>query len=155
TRANERAVDSLINYETVKYFNNELHETRRYDENLCRLEDANVLAQKTLALLNLGQTAIVALGATAMRWRAAAGAVGGGLTVGDLGLVHAYLLRLSSPLFFLGMMYREVKQSSTNMERLFPLLDHHSDVRDGPGAVPLPVRRPRVAFEGVRFGYDA
>jgi len=155
TRANERAVDSLINYETVKYFNNEQHEAARYDESLRRLEDANVLAQKSLALLNLGQTAIVAIGVTAMMWRAAAGVVAGALTVGDLVLVNAYLLQLSSPLFFLGMMYREVKQSITNMERLFALLDRNPDVRDRPGAVPLAARRPRVTFESVRFGYDA
>jgi ATP-binding cassette subfamily B protein len=155
TRANERAVDSLINYETVKYFNNEQHETARYDESLRRLEDANVLAQKTLALLNLGQTVIVAIGVTVMMWRAAAGVVGGSLTVGDLVLVNAYLLQLSSPLFFLGMMYREVKQSITNMERLFALLDQHPDVRDRPDAVPLVARRPRVTFESVRFGYDS
>ncbi|HXU12804.1 MAG TPA: ABC transporter ATP-binding protein/permease [Candidatus Binatia bacterium] len=155
TRANERAVDSLINYETVKYFNNEQHEAARYDESLRRLEDANVLAQKSLALLNLGQTAIVAVGVTAMMWRAAAGVVAGALTVGDLVLVNAYLLQLSSPLFFLGMMYREVKQSITNMERLFALLDRNPDVRDRPGAMPLAARRPRVTFEGVRFGYDA
>ena len=154
TRANERAVDSLINYETVKYFNNETHETVRYDESLRRLEDANVLAQKTLALLNLGQTVIVAIGVTAMMWRAAAGVVGGRLTVGDLVLVNAYLLQLSSPLFFLGMMYREVKQALTNLERLFALLDRHPDVQDRPGVVPLVTRRPRIAFEGVRFGYD-
>jgi ATP-binding cassette subfamily B protein len=154
TRANERAVDSLINYETVKYFNNERHEAARYDASLCRLEDANVLAQKSLALLNLGQTVIVAIGVTVMMWRAASGVVRGRLTVGDLVLVNAYLLQLSSPLFFLGMMYREVKQSITNMERLFALLDQHPDVRDLPGAVPLIARRPRVSFEGVRFGYD-
>jgi len=155
TRANERAVDSLLNYETVKYFNNEAHETARYDESLRRLEDANVLAQKTLALLNLGQTVIVAIGVTAMMWRAAAGVVGGRLTVGDLVLVNAYLLQLSSPLFFLGMMYREVKQSLTNMERLFGLLDQRADVQDRPGAVPLVTHRPHVTFEGVRFGYDS
>jgi ATP-binding cassette subfamily B protein len=155
TRANERAVDSLINYETVKYFNNEQHEAARYDESLRRLEDANVLAQKSLALLNLGQTGIVAVGVTAMMWRAAAGVVSGSLTVGDLVLVNAYLLQLSSPLFFLGMMYREVKQSITNMERLFALLDRHPDVQDRPGALPLAARRPRVTFEDVRFGYDA
>ncbi len=154
TRANERAVDSLLNYETVKYFNNETHETARYDESLCRLEDANVLAQKTLALLNLGQTVIVAIGVTAMMWRAAAGVVAGRLTVGDLVLVNAYLLQLSSPLFFLGMMYREVKQALTNLERLFALLDQRPDVRDRPDAVPLVAHRPRVSFEGVRFGYD-
>jgi ATP-binding cassette subfamily B protein len=154
TRANERAVDSLLNYETVKYFNNEAHETARLDESLRRLEDANVLSQKTLALLNLGQTLIVTFGVTAMMWRAAAGVVAGRLTVGDLVLVNAYLLQLSSPLFFLGMMYREVKQALTNLERLFALLDQNPDVRDRPGAVPLVVGRPRLAFETVRFGYD-
>src|SRR6266581_3066068 len=145
---------ALINYETVKYFNNEKHETARYDESLCRLEDANVLAQKTLALLNLGQTVIVAIGVTVMMWRAAAGVVGGRLTVGDLVLVNAYLLQLSSPLFFLGMMYREVKQALTNLGRLFALLDQNLDVRDLPDAVPLVARRPRVGFDGVHFGYD-
>jgi len=154
TRANERAVDSLLNYETVKYFNNERHETARYDDSLRRLEDANVLSQKTLAALNLGQTLIVAIGVTAMMWLAAAGVVAGRLTVGDLVLVNAYLLQLSSPLHFLGMMYREVKQALTNLERLFALLDQNADVRDRPGAVPLVVRRPRLTFEAVRFGYD-
>jgi len=154
TRANERAVDSLLNYETVKYFNNERHETARYDESLCRLEDANVMSQKTMAVLNLGQTLIVAVGVTAMMWRAAAGVVAGAMTVGDLVLVNAYLLQLSSPLHFLGMMYREVKQALTNMERLFSLLAENADVRDRPGAAPLAARRPRLAFEAVRFGYD-
>jgi ATP-binding cassette, subfamily B, heavy metal transporter len=154
TRANERAVDSLLNYETVKYFNNEAHETARLDESLRRLEDANVLSQKTLALLNLGQTLIVTLGVTAMMWRASAGVVAGRLTVGDLVLVNAYLLQLSSPLFFLGMMYREVKQALTNLERLFALLEQSPDVRDRPGAVPLVAGRPRLSFEAVRFGYD-
>jgi ATP-binding cassette subfamily B protein len=154
TRANERAVDSLLNYETVKYFNNERHETARLDESLRRLEDANVRSQKALALLNLGQTLIVAVGVTGMMWRAAAGVVAQRLTVGDLVLVNAYVLQLSSPLNYLGMMYREVKQSLTNMERLFRLLDQNPDVRDRPGAVPLVVTRPRLAFEEVRFGYD-
>jgi ATP-binding cassette subfamily B protein len=154
TRANERAVDSLLNYETVKYFNNERHETERLDESLRRLEDANVRSQKALALLNLGQTLIVAVGVTAMMWRAAAGVVAARLTVGDLVLVNAYVLQLSSPLNYLGMMYREVKQSLTNMERLFALLDRNPDVRDRPGAVPLAVTQPRLQFEAVRFGYD-
>jgi len=154
TRANERTVDSLLNYETVKYFNNEGHETARLDESLRRLEDANVLSQKSLAVLNLGQTLIVSVGVTAMMWLAASGVVAGRLTVGDLVLVNAYLLQLSSPLFFLGMMYREVKQALTNMERLFALLDRNPDVRDRPGAPALSVGRPRLAFESVRFGYD-
>lgn len=154
TRANERAVDSLLNYETVKYFGNEEHEARRYDDNLVRLENAQVKSRKTLAVLNLGQTAIVAIGVTAMMWRAAAGVVAGTMTIGDLVLVNAYLLQLSAPLNMLGMMYREVKQAFTNLERLFGLLDERQDVQDRAGAVPLRVSRPRVAFENVRFGYD-
>jgi ATP-binding cassette subfamily B protein len=97
---------------------------------------------------------IVSMGVTAMMWRAAAGVVAGRMTVGDLVLVNAYLLQLASPLHFLGMMYREVKQALTNMERLFSLLDQSLDVRDRPGAVTLTVRRPRLTFEAVRFGYD-
>ncbi len=154
TRANERAVDSLLNYETVKYFNNEAHEAARYDERLRDLEDARVMAQKTLAVLNLGQTVAVSIGVTAMMWRAAAGVVAGELTVGDLVLVNAYLLQLSAPLFLLGMVYREFKQALVNMERLFGLLDEARDVQDRPGAVPLSVTCPRIRFEAVRFGYD-
>ena len=154
TRANERAVDSLLNYETVKYFNNEAHEAARYDERLHELEDARVMAQKTLAVLNLGQTVVVSIGVTAMMWRAAAGVVAGRLTVGDLVLVNAYLLQLSAPLFLLGMVYREFKQALVNMERLFGLLDEPRDVQDRPGAVALAVTRPRIHFEAVRFGYD-
>ncbi|MSR15311.1 MAG: ABC transporter ATP-binding protein/permease [Gammaproteobacteria bacterium] len=155
TRANERAVDSLLNYETVKYFNNEAHEARRYDQNLRHLENAQVKSIKTLALLNLGQTTIVAIGVTAMMWRAAAGVVAGKMTIGDLVLVNAYLLQLSAPLFVLGMMYREVKQALTNMERLFGLLDERLDVQDAANAETLVTSRPRVNFEQVRFAYDA
>ena len=154
TRASERAVDSLLNYETVKYFNNEAHEAARYDANLGRLENARVRATTSLAMLNLGQTVVVALGVTAMMWRAADGVVRGTLTIGDLVLVNAYLLQLSAPLFLLGMMYREVKQALTDMERLFRLLDEPQDVRDRPGARPLVTQRPRIRFDGVRFGYD-
>ena len=154
TKANERAVDSLLNYETVKYFGNEDHEARRYDENLQRLENASVMSRKTLAVLNLGQTAIVALGVSAMMWRAAAGVVAGEMTVGDLVLVNAYLLQLSAPLNMLGMMYREVKQAMTNLERLFGLLDERQDVQDRAGAVPLHATQPSVRFERVRFAYD-
>jgi len=154
TRANERAVDSLLNYETVKYFNNEAHEAARYDENLLHLENARVKATKSLALLNLGQTTVVAIGVTAMMWRAAAGVVAGELTVGDLVLVNAYLLQLSAPLFMLGVMCREVKQDLTSMERLFGLLDERQDARDAEQAVALNARQPRVQFERVHFGYD-
>ncbi len=154
TRANERAVDSLLNYETVKYFNNEGHEAARYDENLRHLENAKVKATTSLAVLNLGQAVVVAIGVTAMMWLAADGVVAGNLTVGDLVLVNAYLLQLSAPLFLLGMMYREVKQALTNMERLFGLLDERQDVQDAPNAQVLETRRPTVRFDNVRFGYD-
>jgi ATP-binding cassette subfamily B protein len=154
THANERAVDSLLNYETVKYFGNEEHEARRYDENLVRLENAQVMSRKTLAVLNLGQTVIVSLGVTAMMWRAAAGVVAGTMTIGDLVLVNAYLLQLSAPLNMLGMMYREVKQAFTNLERLFGLLDERQDVQDAADAIPLQASRPRVSFEHVNFAYD-
>jgi ABC-type transport system involved in Fe-S cluster assembly fused permease/ATPase subunit len=155
TRANERAVDSLLNYETVKYFNNEAHESKLYDENLCHLENTRVKAQTSLAALNLGQTAVISIGVTAMMWRAAAGVAAGELTIGDLVLVNAFLLQLSEPLFFLGMVYREVKQALTNMERLFGLLDEHQDVQDKEGAIPFEVDRPTLSFEGVHFSYDA
>jgi ATP-binding cassette, subfamily B, heavy metal transporter len=155
TRASSRAVDSLLNYETVKYFNNEEHEARRYDENLTRLEEADVKKYKTLAVLNVGQNAIVTLGVTALMWRAAAGVAAGTMTVGDLVLVNAYLLQLAIPLNLLGMMYRQVKQAITNMERLFGLLDEHLEVQDRPEARELQAGRPRLAFEQVRFGYDS
>lgn len=154
TRANERAVDSLLNYETVKYFGNEEHEARRYDISLQEREEAQVMSRKTLGLLNLGQVTIVSLGVTAMMWRAAAGVVEGTMTIGGLVFVNAVLLQLSAPLNLLGMMYREVKQAFTNLERLFGLLDESMDVRDRYDAVPLRADRPKVVFEHVRFGYD-
>jgi ATP-binding cassette subfamily B protein len=154
TRASARGVDSLLNYETVKYFNNEEHEARRYDEHLQEMEDATVKSLKSLAVLNLGQSAIVAVGITALMWRAAAGVAAGAMTIGDLVLVNAYLLQLSAPLNFLGMVYREVKQAITNIERLFGLLDEAQEVRDRPDARALVAHQPRVEFEDVRFGYD-
>ncbi len=154
TRANERAVDSLLNYETVKYFGNEEHEAKRYDQSLQHREEAQVMSRKTLGLLNLGQVTIVALGVTAMMWRAAAGVVEGTMTIGGLVFVNAVLLQLSAPLNLLGMMYREVKQAFTNLERLFGLLDENMDVRDRDNATPLRATKPKVVFERVRFGYD-
>ena len=155
TRASARAVDSLLNYETVKYFNNEDHEARRYDEHLVQMEEASVKSLKSLAVLNLGQSAIVAVGITALMWRAAAGVAAGEMTIGDLVLVNAYLLQLSAPLNFLGMVYREVKQAITNIERLFGLLDEAQEVRDRPDARALVTHQPRVEFDDVRFGYDS
>ena len=154
TRASASAVDSLLNYETVKYFNNEGHEAARYDESLQRMEEANVKSYKTLAVLNVGQSAIVAIGVTALMWKAAHGVVIGKLSVGDLVLVNAYLLQMAMPLNYLGMMYREVKQALTNIERLWGLLDEQQEVRDDAGAQTLHAIQPRVSFDNVRFSYD-
>ena len=140
--------------EAVKYFGNEEHEARRYDVSLQEREEAQVMSRKTLGLLNLGQVTIVSLGVTAMMWRAAAGVVEGTMTLGGLVFVNAVLLQLSAPLNLLGMMYREIKQAFTNLERLFGLLDEGMDVRDRDDAVALHADRPKVVFENVRFGYD-
>jgi ATP-binding cassette subfamily B protein len=155
TQANARAVDSLLNYETVKYFNNEAYESRRYDEGLVRLEDAMVASLKRLAVLNVGQSAIVAVGLTLLLWRGAAGVVDGGrMSIGDLVLVNAFLLQLAMPLNFLGMVYREVKQALTNIERMYALLDEPQEVRNAPDALALPPGGAHVRFEAVDFGYD-
>ena len=154
TAASASAVDSLLNYETVKYFNNERHEAERYDISLRQMEEANIKSYKTLAVLNVGQSAIIAIGVTALMFKAAAGVVAGRLSVGDLVLVNAYLLQMAMPLNYLGMMYREVKQALTNIERLWGLLDEQQEVRDDPSARPLATTQPRVSFEAVRFSYD-
>jgi len=154
TEANARAVDSLLNYETVKYFNNERHELARFDFALRQYEEATIKSQKTLAVLNIGQAGIVALGLTLLLWRAAAGVVAGTLTLGDLVLVNAFLLQLAIPLNYLGMVYREVKQALINIERMFGLLDEPLEVRDAPAAAPLVVTRGEVRFEHVSFHYD-
>ncbi|MCX7041495.1 MAG: ABC transporter ATP-binding protein/permease [Gammaproteobacteria bacterium] len=154
TAASASAVDSLLNYETVKYFNNEEHEAQRYDASLRKMEEANVMSYKTLAVLNVGQSAIIAIGVTALMFKAAAGVVSGKLSVGDLVLVNAYLLQMAMPLNYLGMMYREVKQALTNIERLWGLLDEKQEVRDRAGSPALQATQPRVSFEDVHFGYD-
>jgi ATP-binding cassette, subfamily B, heavy metal transporter len=154
SRANTRAVDSLINYETVKYFNNETHEARRYDQHLVQYEEAAVMSRKSLAILNAGQALIVAGGVTLLMWRATVGVVDGTMTLGDLVLVNAFLIQLSAPLFLLGMVYREVKQALTDVERMFGLLRENREVQDRDDAVELRVTRPEVRFEGVDFAYD-
>ncbi len=154
TQANARAVDSLLNYETVKCFGNERFELARYDGSLVDLEDATVKSLKTLAVLNVGQSGIVAVGLTLLLWRAAQGVASGAMTLGDLVLVNAFLIQLAAPLNYLGMMYREVKQALSNIERMFGLMHEHRDVDDRPGAPPLAVSGGRVEFDRVRFGYD-
>ncbi|MDC8012184.1 ABCB family ABC transporter ATP-binding protein/permease [Tahibacter soli] len=154
TEANARNVDSLLNYETVKYFNNEEHEQRRFDSALTKLENATVKSLKTLAVLNIGQAGIVAIGLTLLLWRAAVGVAEGRMAIGDLVLVNAFLIQLSIPLSYLGMVYREVKQALTNIQRMFALLDEPQEVRDAPDAPPLAVTGAELSFEHVDFHYD-
>lgn len=155
TEANARAVDSLLNYETVKYFGNERHEFDRYDGSLVKYEEATVKSLKTLAALNIGQALIVATGLTLLLWRASVGVVAGRMSLGDLVLVNAFLIQLSIPLNYLGMVYREVKQALTNIERMFDLLAEAREVEDAPDATPLATRGAAVRFENVDFHYDA
>ncbi len=154
TQANARAVDSLLNYETVKYFGNERFESRGYDESLQKLEEATVKSLKTLAVLNIGQSSIVAIGLTLLVWRAAEGVVAGTMSLGDLVMVNAFLIQLAMPLNYLGMVYREVKQALSNIERMFALLNQSRDVQDPPDAKPLAISGGSVEFDQVDFGYD-
>ncbi|HNB25909.1 MAG TPA: ABC transporter ATP-binding protein/permease [Alphaproteobacteria bacterium] len=153
--ANTKAVDSLLNFETVKYFNNEEHEARRYDIALQAYEHAAVKSRTTLATLNIGQAAIIAIGATVMMTMAAFEVAAGGMNVGDFVLVNAYLIQLYLPLNFLGTVYREIRQSLIDMEAMFALLRVDVDVRDKPGAPPLRVQAGEIVFDDVVFGYDA
>ena len=154
SKANTRAIDSLLNYETVKYFNNEAYEAQRYDANLAKWEKAAVKNQTTLSALNFGQGAIIAIGTTLLLILAADGVVKGELTLGDLVLINAYLLQLFMPLNFLGFVYREIKHSLADMEKMFSLLKKHPDIPDRPDARPLQLRDGAIRFEKVSFGYD-
>jgi ATP-binding cassette, subfamily B, heavy metal transporter len=154
SRANARAVDSLLNYETVKYFNNEEYEARRYDENLRSYESAAVKTESSLGLLNIGQSLIIAVAVTALMLLAAEGVAAGSLTLGDLVLVNALLIQLYIPLNFLGMVYREIKQALIDMDRMFRLLEQNREVEDRPGAEPLPAGGATIRFDRVGFSYD-
>jgi len=137
SKANTRAIDSLLNYETVKYFGNERYEARRYDEQLEKWEGAAVRNQTSLASLNAGQSSIIAIGVTALMLLAADGVAKGSMTLGDLVLVNMYMLQLYMPLHFLGFVYREIKNSLADMEKMFRLLDEHREIQDAPDAQPL------------------
>ncbi len=165
--AHSRAVDSLLNYETVKYFNNEEFEARRYDDNLERYRRAALKSQRTLSLLNSGQQFIIALALVAMLWRATQGVVAGRMTLGDLVMINAFMIQLYIPLGFLGVLYREIKQSLTDLDKMFRLMDREQEVPDTPGAQPLQLRRlpagvgesaggldATVRFEHVSFAYE-
>ena len=150
-----RAIDSLLNYETVKYFGNERFEAARYDKSLQQWEHAALQSQRSLGFLNAAQAGTIAIGVTLMVLRAANGVVEGKLTLGDLVMVNAFLLQMFQPLSFLGVMYREIKQSLTDVERMFTLLGRPREVEDAPGARPLEVRAGEVRFERVSFAYNA
>ncbi len=154
SKASARAVDSLLNFETVKYFGNEDYEARRYDGTLAQQEAAAVRSQQSLNLLNAGQQSIIAVGLTLMLWRAAVGVAEGRMTIGDLVLVNAFMLQLYVPLNFLGVIYREIKQALTDMDRMFRLLDAHREIADAPDARPLALAGGAIRFEQVDFGYD-
>jgi ABC-type transport system involved in Fe-S cluster assembly fused permease/ATPase subunit len=152
--ANIRAVDSLINFETVKYFNNEHWERDRYDEQMQRWEKAQIKSQISLSYLNLGQSLIIAAGVSLMMWRATMGVVAGSMTVGDIVLVNAFLIQLYMPLNHLGVLYREIRQSLTDIERMFGLLSTNREVRDAPDARGLEAGPCEIEFESVGFSYE-
>ncbi|HBV21481.1 MAG TPA: metal ABC transporter permease, partial [Nitrosomonas sp.] len=155
SKANTQAIDSLLNYETVKYFDNEAWEARRYDEHLQSWEKAAIRNQTSLAALNSGQSVIIAIGITLLMFLAADHVIQGTMTIGDLVLVNAYLLQLYMPLHFLGFVYREIKHSLADMERMFSLLDENREIQDKPHAETLKTQNPAIRFDHVNFSYDA
>ena len=155
SKANTKAIDSLINYETVKYFGNEDYEAKRYDEGLKNYETAAVKSQTSLSVLNTGQSSIIAIAVSVILWRATEGVIDGSMTLGDLVLVNAFMIQLYIPLNFLGVIYREIKQSLADMERLFSLLDQHKEVADKPNTKALLVQGAEVRFSHVEFSYEA
>jgi ATP-binding cassette subfamily B protein len=154
SRANARAIDSLLNYETVKYFNNEEYEARRYDENLQSYERAAVKTEASLGFLNIGQSLVIAAAVTILMILAAEGVAAKTLTLGDLVLVNGLLIQLYIPLNFLGMVYREIKQALVDMDRMFALLEQNREIEDSPGALPLPDGGAAIRFDHVDFSYD-
>ncbi len=154
SKANTKAIDSLLNYETVKYFGNEEFEAGRYDKNLQSYEAAATKSETSLGMLNVAQSCVIATAVTLLMWRASDGVVAGALTLGDLVMVNALLIQLYIPLNFLGVMYREIKQALTDMEKMFRLLGENREIADKTDAKPLTVRGAAIRFENVDFGYD-
>ena len=146
-QAHTRAIDSLLNYETVKYFNNEAFEAKRYDENLEKFRAASVKSQTTLSLLNTGQQLIIATALVAMLWRATQGVVEGRMTLGDLVMVNAFMIQLYIPLNFLGVIYREIKQSLTDLDKMFTLMEREREIADVPGAQKLVISSKSAILE--------
>ena len=154
SKANTKAIDSLLNYETVKYFGNEEFEAGRYDKNLQRYETAATKSETSLGILNSAQSVVIAVAVTLLMWRASEGIVERKLTIGDLVMVNALLIQLYIPLNFLGTMYREIRQALTDMEKMFRLLGENREIQDKPNALPLAVRGAAIKFENVNFSYD-
>ncbi len=154
SKANSRAIDSLLNYETVKYFNNEEFEARRYDQSLTRYEAAAVRTEASLGILNIGQSCIIAIAVTILMIFAAQGVVAKQLTLGDLVLINGLLIQLYIPLNFLGMVYREIKQAQIDLDRMFRLLAENREIQDRPDARDLAGAQAAVRFDGVDFGYN-
>ncbi len=154
--AHSRAVDALLNYETVKYFNNEEYEATRYDVRLEQYRKAAIKSQSTLSLLNSGQQLIIAVALVAMLWRATQGVAEGRLTIGDLVMINAFMIQLYIPLNFLGVLYREIKQSLTDLDKMFTLIDMPREIEDRTGAAALHLQHglPAIRFENVSFSYD-
>ncbi len=155
SKANTQAIDSLLNYETVKYFGNEVWETRRYDEHMQTWEKAAIRNQLSLASLNAGQSAIIAVGVTLLMLLAADQVIEGTMSLGDLVLVNAYMLQLYMPLHFLGFVYREIKHSLADMERMFSLLAENKEIEDNPDAQILNAQNATIRFVNVNFGYES
>jgi ABC-type transport system involved in Fe-S cluster assembly fused permease/ATPase subunit len=153
--AHTKAIDSLLNYETVKYFNNEDYEATRYNESLERLRKAALKSQTTLSVLNIGQQLIIATGLVLMLWRATEGVAAGHMTLGDLVMINAFMIQLYIPLNFLGVLYREIKQNLADLDKMFTLMEREREVADPPGAPALQVNEGRVVFDHVDFGYEA
>jgi len=154
SRANTKAIDSLLNFETVKYFGNEEHEARRYDQALRGYESASVKSQQSLALLNIGQALVISAGLTAVMVMTGSAIVAGTMTIGGFVMANTYLMQLYQPLGFFGFVYREIKQALVDIERMFELLDVEREVADAPGAQALRLAGACVRFEDVDFGYD-
>ena len=153
--AHSKAIDSLLNYETVKYFNNEAFEARRYDESLEQLRRAQLKSRSTLGMLNAGQQLIIAVGLVAMLWRATEGVAAGRMTLGDLVMVNAFMIQIYIPLNFLGVIYREIKQNLVDLDKMFTLMDKEQEVADAPGAQALHTNGPvDVRFDDVHFAYE-
>jgi len=154
TEANTKAIDSLLNYETVKYFGAEPHETRRYDRAMARYEEASVKSYTSLAVLNAGQAAVFTVGLTAVMAMCAYGIAHGTNTVGDFVMINAMMIQLYQPLNFMGMLYREIKQAVIDIETMFGILRRDPEIKDRPGAAPLRIRAGTIRFEDVRFSYE-